>query len=124
MSNSINVVTLLGNLGGDPRNITAGIAFNLATSERWTDDHGQRQERTDWHRCVIFGKRAEALQKILRKGSRVLVQGSLRTSSYTDRESGEKRYSVDVIAGDLVLLDPPPKGRTAPRDADDMPGEG
>ncbi len=127
MGRSINAVTLLGNLGGDPDTIRDGAAFSVATSERWTDDAGQTQERTDWHRVVVFGKRAPRLAEILRKGARVAVVGTLRSNSYTDKD-GTKRYGVDVIAADVVLLDPPPEGRQerkgAPRKAVDMPGEG
>lgn len=130
MGRCINTVTLLGNLGSDPDTIRGGAAFSVATSERWTDDAGQTQERTDWHRVVVFGKRAPRLAEILRKGARVAVVGTLRSSSYTDKD-GAKRWSVDVIAADVVLLDPPPAGTRdkhergpRQRDADDMPGEG
>lgn len=127
MSSSINVAFLLGNLGNDPDAIKGGIAFRLATSRRWTDNKGRKQERTDWHRCVVFGGRGEALAKLLHKGSRAHVTGEIQTSEYQDKDSGEKRYSTDIIASDVVLLDPAPEGRqgrrNAPRDeADDAPG--
>lgn len=126
MSSSINRVVLLGNLGADPDKIRDGIALRLATSRRWMDDGGARQERTDWHRVVLFGKRAAALATMLRKGSRIAITGEMRSSEYTDKD-GAKRYGVDVFADDVVLLDPAPEGRqgrrSAPRDeADDAPG--
>lgn len=126
MGRSVNSVTLLGNTGADASKIRGGMSVNLATSERWTDDAGQTQERTSWHRIVVFGKRGEALAEIIRKGARIAVTGSLRSSSYTDKD-GAKRYSSDVIASDVVLLDAPPEGRKrsgAPSDPADMPGEG
>jgi len=129
MSSSINVAFLLGNLGNDPDAVKGGIAFRLATSRRWTDDRGAPQERTktNWHRVCVFGKRGEALAKILHRGSRVHVTGEIQTSEYEDKETKQKRYSVDIIASDVVLLDPAPEGRqgrrSAPRDeADDAPG--
>lgn len=126
MSSSLNHVMLLGNLGADPDRIKGGIAVRLATSEVWTDNGGATQKRTNWHRVVVFGKRGETLATMLHRGSRVAVEGSLRSSEYTDL-SGAKRYGVDVIASDVVLLDPAPEGRqgrrSAPRDeADDAPG--
>lgn len=110
MGRCINAVALLGNLGGDPDTIKGGIAFRLATSRRFRDSDGHEQEHTDWHRVCVFGKRGEALAKILHKGSRLYVSGELRTSSYDDKD-GARRWSVDVIAADVVLLDAPPEGR-------------
>jgi len=116
MGRCINHVVLLGNLGADPDKIRDGIALRLATSRRWTDDGGARQERTDWHRAVIFGKRAAALATMLHKGSRIVVTGEMRSSEYTDKD-GVKRYGVDVFVDDVVLLDPAPEGRQGRRNA-------
>lgn len=107
MAEGLNRVILLGNLGADPelRSTSGGTAvlkLRLATSESYLDRNKQRQERTEWHRVVIWGRRAEALGKILTKGDRILIEGSLRTSSYDDKE-GHKRYTTEVIASNVVL---------------------
>jgi single-strand DNA-binding protein len=103
----LNRVTLLGNLGSDPDSrVTAGgttvLKLRLATSETFLDRNRQKQERTEWHNVVIFGRRAEALGKFLGKGDRILIEGSLRTTSYEDRE-GVKRYRTEIIANNVVL---------------------
>ncbi|OQX69353.1 MAG: hypothetical protein B6A08_05580 [Sorangiineae bacterium NIC37A_2] len=107
MAEGLNRVILLGNLGADPelRSTSGGTAvlkLRLATSESYLDRNKQRQERTEWHRVVIWGRRAEALGKILTKGDRILIEGSLRTSSYDDKD-GNKRYTTEVIASNVVL---------------------
>jgi len=107
MADGLNRVMLLGNLGADPelRMTPSGQAvlkLRIATSESYLDRNKVRQERTEWHSVVIWGKRAEALNKILAKGSRVFVEGGLRTSSYDDRE-GQKRYKTEVVAINLIL---------------------
>lgn len=107
MADGLNRVMLLGNLGADPElRMTASgqavLKLRLATSETYLDRNRVRQERTDWHSIVIWGKRAEALSKILNKGSRVFIEGRLQTSSYDDRE-GHKRYKTEVIANNLIL---------------------
>jgi single-strand DNA-binding protein len=121
MSEGINRVYLFGNLGADPelRFTSAGKAvlhFRLATNESYVDSDGVRREITHWHRAVLWGKRAEALSKILRQGSCVMVEGQLRTSSY--EKNGEKRYSTEVHVRDLCLA--PGRARTARND--DGPG--
>jgi single-strand DNA-binding protein len=98
---------LLGNLGADPelRTTSGGqsvLKLRLATSETYLDRNRQRQEKTEWHSVVIWGKRAEALSKILSKGSRLFVEGGLRTSSYEDRE-GVKRYKTEIVANNVLL---------------------
>lgn len=108
----LNRVTLLGNLGADPElRMTSGgqavLSLSIATTETYLDKGRQRQERTEWHRVVIWGKRGEALAKLLRKGSRACIEGSLRTSSYDDRE-GVKRYKTEVVANNVVLCDGKP----------------
>jgi len=107
MAEGLNRVMLLGNLGADPelRTTSGGQAvlkLRLATSETYLDRNRARQERTEWHNVVIWGKRAEALGKILAKGSRIFVEGSLRTSNYEDRE-GNKRYRTEIVTTNILL---------------------
>lgn|SRR5512135_1367026 len=115
----VNSVHLLGNLGADPElRMTAGgqavLNVRLATSETYLDKNRVRQEKTEWHNVVIWGKRAEALARILTKGSRIFVDGKLRTSKYDDKD-GNTRYRVDIVARDIVLSGGPrPQG--APQD--------
>lgn len=107
MAEGLNRVMLLGNLGADPelRMTTGGQAvlkLRLATSETYLDRNKVRQEKTEWHSVTVWGKRAEALAKILTKGSRIFIEGGLRTSSYDDRD-GNKRYRTEVVANNIVL---------------------
>jgi single-strand DNA-binding protein len=107
MADGLNRVMLLGNLGADPElRSTAGgqavLKLRVATTESYLDRNRARQERTDWHSVVVWGKRAEALSRILNKGSRLFIEGSIRTSSYDDRE-GNKRYKTEVIANNIIL---------------------
>ena len=103
----LNRVILLGNIGADPElKVTSSgtpvLKLRLATSERYKDRDGEYQERTEWHNVTVWGKRGEALSRFLGKGERILVEGSLRTSSYEDRD-GNKRYRTEVIAQNVVL---------------------
>jgi single-strand DNA-binding protein len=107
MAEGLNRVMLLGNLGADPElRYTQGgqavLNLRLATTESYLDREKVRRERTDWHNVVIWGKRAEALGKFLGKGERIFVEGSLRTSSYDDRE-GNKRYKTEIVAQNVIL---------------------
>lgn len=107
MAEGLNRVMLLGNLGQDPElKMTSGgqavLKMRLATSESYLDRNRVRQERTEWHSVVVWGKRAEALSKFLGKGSRIFVEGGLRTSSYEDRD-GNKRYRTEVVANNIIL---------------------
>jgi single-strand DNA-binding protein len=107
MAEGLNKVFLLGNLGADPElRMTPGgnavLKLRLATSETYLDRNKQRQERTEWHRVTIWGRRAEALSRILAKGSRIFVEGGLRTSSYEDRD-GNKRYTTEIVASNILL---------------------
>ncbi len=120
MAEGLNRVMLLGNLGADPelRMTSSGQAvlkLRLATSETYLDRNKVRQERTEWHSVVVWGKRAEGLAKILSKGSRLFVEGGLRTSSYDDKE-GHKRYRTEVVANNIILSGG--GGRGGPRQAD------
>jgi single-strand DNA-binding protein len=98
---------LLGNLGADPElRVTSGgmsvLKLRLATSESYLDKDRVRQERTEWHSVTVFGKRAEALGKFLTKGSRLFIEGGLRTSSYDDKE-GNKKYRTEIVASNIIL---------------------
>jgi single-strand DNA-binding protein len=115
MAGSVNKVILVGNLGKDPevRRMQSGDAvvnLSLATSETWRDkSSGERKEKTEWHRVVIFNKNlAEVAEKYLRKGSKVYVEGSLQTRKWTDKDGAEK-YSTEVVLqnfrGELTMLD-------------------
>lgn len=109
----LNRVELIGHLGQDPdiRKTTAGNAVanvSLATSERWTDKDGQKQEKTEWHRVVVFGKLAEVAERYLRKGARVYFCGKLQTRKWQD-QSGQDRYTTEIVVngfdGKLIMLD-------------------
>jgi single-strand DNA-binding protein len=107
MAEGLNRVMLLGNLGADPElRMTNGgqavLKLRLATSETYLDRNKVRQERTEWHSVVVWGKRAEALAKFLTKGSRLFVEGGLRTSSYDDKD-GHKRYKTEIVAQNIIL---------------------
>ena len=107
MAEGLNRVMLLGNLGADPElRFTQGgqavLNLRLATTESYLDKDKVRKERTDWHSVVVWGKRGEALSKILAKGSSIFIEGSIRTSSYDDRE-GHKRYKTEIIANNILL---------------------
>ena len=107
MADGFNRVMLFGNLGMDPElRMTAGgaavLKMRLATSESYLDRNKERRERTEWHNVVVWGKRAEALGKFLSKGSKLFVEGSLRTSSYEDRD-GNKRHRTEIVATNIVL---------------------
>ena len=115
MSGSVNKVTLIGNLGRDPeiramQNGDKIVQINIATSDRWKDKNtGEQRERTEWHRVVIFN---EALGKIaeqyLKKGSTVYIEGQLQTRKWTDQQSGQEKYTTEVVLqryrGELTLL--------------------
>ena len=96
---------LLGNLGADPEMRAAGstpvLKLRLATSRKWKDKDGVVQEATEWHSCNVWGNRATGLAKILHKGDRVYLEGSLRTSSY--EKDGQKRYTTDINVDEVVL---------------------
>lgn len=117
MAEGLNRVMLLGNLGADPElRVTSGgqsvLKLRLATSETYLDKNRVRQERTEWHSVVVWGKRAEALGKFLTKGSRLFVEGGLRTSSYDDKE-GNKKYRTEVVAQNIILAGSGGGGRGA-----------
>lgn len=106
---NVNKVILIGNLGNDPQQRTTSTgktvtSFRVATSEKWTDQSGQPQEKVNWHNVVVWGKRAEACARYLAKGRRVYVEGKLENRSYEDKE-GVTRYVTDIVANEVVFLD-------------------
>ena len=135
---SVNRVILIGNLGRDPevrytQNGTAVANFTLATNEVWTDKGGERQERTEWHRIVVWGKQAEIVREHLSKGKQVYVEGSIQTRQWDDRE-GNKRTTTEIKAQRLMMIGradagesrmdaaaPPPGDEPGPPPDDDIP---
>lgn len=105
---SVNKVIILGNLVRDPetRYTTGGDAvtnLNIATSEQWKDKNGEKQERTEWHRVVLFGRQAEIAGEYLKKGRSVYIEGRLQTRKYTDKDGVEK-YSTEIVADRMQLI--------------------
>ena len=110
-SRGVNKVIIVGNLGNDPdvKYSNGGgspiTRISVATSEQWTDKNTQqKQERTEWHRVVFFGRLAEIAGEYLRKGSKVYLEGSLRKNKYTD-QAGIEKYSTDIVANEMQMLD-------------------
>lgn len=106
----INKVILVGRLGKDPevRSTPGGqtvTKFTVATDERFTDKNGEKQERTEWHNIVAWARLGEICGQYLRKGKLVYIEGSIRTDSWDDKESGQKRYRTEIIARDMKMLD-------------------
>ena len=104
----VNKVILVGNLGANPemRFTQAGQAvcnLRLATTERWTDKNGQKQEQTEWHRIVVWGKQAEICGQYLTKGRQIFVEGRIRTRQWQDQQ-GQKRYSTEIVAVNVQML--------------------
>jgi len=105
---SVNKVILIGNLGRDPetRYTTGGDAvtnINIATTETWKDKAGEKQEKTEWHRVVLFGRQAEIAGEYLKKGRSVYIEGRLQTRKYTDKDGVEK-YATEVVGDRMQLL--------------------
>ena len=132
MAGSVNKVILVGNLGKDPevRRLTSGdpvVNLSIATSETWRDrSSGERRERTEWHRVVIFNERlVEIVEKYLKKGAKVYLEGALQTRKWTDN-SGQERYTTEVVLqryrGELTMLDSA-RGGAGGGYADDAPAE-
>ena len=108
MSRSLNKAMLIGNLGQDPeiRTIPSGARvaqFSLATTRRWNDRNGQQQEKTEWHRIVVWDKLVDVVERFVRKGDRVYVEGEIEYRQYQDKD-GNTRYTTEIRARDLVLL--------------------
>ena len=105
---SVNKVVLVGQLGGDPETRftpsgTAVANFNIATNESWKDANGELQDKTEWHRCVMFGKTAELAGELLKKGQLVYMEGKLQTRNWEDKD-GIKRYTTEVVCDMFTML--------------------
>jgi single-strand DNA-binding protein len=108
-SRGVNKVILVGNLGADPEvrtspNGSVIANLRLATGEAWKDQQGQLQERTEWHRIVMFGRTAEIARDYLRKGSKLYIEGRLQTRKWQDKE-GRDQYTTEVVANEMQMLD-------------------
>lgn len=119
MARGVNKVILVGNLGKDPevRYTPSGLAvanITVATSESWKDKQsGETQERTEWHRVVFYQRLAEIVGEYLRKGSKIFVEGKLRTSKWQDKTTGQDRYTTEIIADNMQMLDSKGSGNSA-----------
>mgnify|MGYP005843584349 CR=1 FL=1 len=117
MARGINKAIIVGNLGNDPemRTTQSGSAvcnLSVATSEQWTDKQtGEKRENTEWHRVVLFGKLGEIAGEYLRKGSKVYLEGRVQTRKWQDRE-GRDRYTTEIVANDMQMLDSRSAGPT------------
>ncbi|MGH9496533.1 MAG: single-stranded DNA-binding protein [Candidatus Sulfotelmatobacter sp.] len=105
----VNRVTLVGNLGKDPElkytpQGTAVAKFSVATGDRFKDKDGNWQDRTEWHNVTVWGRTAEIANEYLKKGRQVYIEGSLRTHSWDDKQTGQKKYMTEVVVNELVLL--------------------
>ena len=105
----LNKVFLIGNLGRDPevRTTPSGQSlakFSLATTDRWKDREGNRQERTEWHNIICWGRQAEIAGQYLTKGRQIFVEGRLQTDSWEDRESGKKMYRTEIVCNNFQML--------------------
>src|SRR6185369_2217253 len=121
MAEGLNKVMLIGNLGQDPElRFTQGgqavLNLRMATTESFLNRDNERQERTEWHSVIIWGKRGEGLNKVLSKGKQIYIEGRLQTRSWEDKQ-GQKRYTTEVVANEIVLLG---GGRGGPRYEDDQ----
>jgi single-strand DNA-binding protein len=115
---SVNKVILIGNLGRDPEvrftaNGRAVANFSIATTEKWVDANGDKQERTEWHNIVVWGKQGETCAQYLAKGRQVYIEGSIRSRSYDDK-SGNKRYITEIVAQRVRFLGGGGGARLAP----------
>ena len=128
MARGVNKVILVGNLGKDPEvryspNGGAVANITLATSESWKDKtSGEKQEKTEWHRVVFFGRLAEIAGEYLKKGAQVYIEGRLQTRKWQDKE-GKDRYTTEIVAGEMQMLGSR-EGRGAPSEFDQSSDEG
>lgn len=111
MASGVNKVIIIGRLGQDPEvrytsNGGAVANFSMATSESWNDKGGQKQEKTEWHRIVVWGKLAELCGQYLSKGRQAFIEGRLQTREWTDKD-GHKRYTTEIIAQNVQFLGSP-----------------
>jgi single-strand DNA-binding protein len=124
----LNKVVLIGRLGRDPeiRHSQQGLAvvnFSIATSEQWTDKNtGDRQEKTEWHNIVVFGKQAETCEKYLSKGSQIFIEGRLQTSNY--EKEGQTHYFTEIVVANFQFLDGKPvnPGSRVEQESSSRPG--
>ncbi len=127
MARGVNKVIILGNLGADPdsRSTPGGTTvcnLSVATTESWRNRQtGEQEQHTEWHRVVMFGKLAEIAAEYLRKGSKVYLEGRLRTNKYEDKE-GTTKYSTQIIADELQMLDRRPEGAAGEGSAEGASG--
>ena len=110
MARGLNKVMLIGNLGADPEikysaSGTPIANFNIATSDNRKNKDGEWEDRTEWHKVVMFGRQAEVCKDYLKKGSKIFVEGRLQTRSWDD-QSGQKKYLTEVVGNNMVMLDP------------------
>jgi len=127
MARGVNKVILVGNLGKDPetRYMPSGSAvtnLRVATSEQWKDKTtGENQERTEWHAVAMFGRLAEIAAEYLRKGSKVYIEGKLRTRKWQDKTDGKDRYTTEIIADEMQMLDSKGGGAAASMPSSEAP---
>jgi len=125
MARGINKVILIGHVGTDPEvrympNGNAVATVSIATTESWKDKQtGERQDKTEWHRVVFFNRLGEIIGEYVRKGSKVYIEGSLRTRKWQDQQ-GQDRYTTEIVANDLQMLDSKGNNNNMP---DDMPAQ-
>jgi len=124
---SVNKVILIGNLGTDPdlRYTPSGTPvanFSLATHEQWTNKQGNKEERTEWHRIVAWGKLGEICGQYLHKGSQVYIEGKIRSRTWEDRE-GQKRYTTEIIALSMQMLGAPTRDLSQQEVPEDFPSD-
>ncbi len=125
---SVNKIVLVGHLGADPesRFTPSGVAvstFNMATNESWKNKEGEYEDRTEWHRIVLYGKAAETASEYMKKGQLAYVEGRIRTRSWEDKD-GIKRYSTEVVGNSFTMLgrrSADDGGNPPPTDDDDLP---
>lgn len=109
MAKGVNKVFLLGNVGKDPEMRASGsgmviASFSLATAERVKDQTGNWVDKTEWHNLVCFGRTAEIVRDYVKKGTQIFVEGKIRTNSWDDKETGQKKYRTEILVNELSLL--------------------
>lgn len=124
---SLNKVILIGNLGRDPEvrympNGEAVCNFSIATTDSWKDKQGQKQERTEWHNIVMYRRLAEIAGEYLRKGSAVYVEGRIQTRKWQDKNTGQDRYTTEIIADQMQMLGSRSGGGAAPMSGESQGG--
>lgn len=116
---NFNRVVITGYLGKDPETQTAGettvTRFSVAVTDRWKDGQGEKQKRTNWLYVAVWNGNGENVSQYLKKGAHVLVEGSLRTSEWDDKETGQKRYKTEIVASQVIFLDKKAEKKSKPR---------